>query len=193
MLTKNEKVVLRYLLVNLNKDASINKISKECKLSPNGAYKILKKFEKEEILIQKKIANLISFKLNLKETKTKKILELVFMDKLEGKIKYRYNDLKPLEKITSLCIIFGSYITKKDKPNDIDILFVIKKNNYTQYNLILDKVRIITPYKIHDVIQTKEDLIKNIKEESNLIYKILSEGIVLWGEDFLIEVIERCQ
>ena len=45
MLTKNEKRVLRLLLTAFDKQYSINNVAKECGLVPNGAYKILKKFE----------------------------------------------------------------------------------------------------------------------------------------------------
>ena len=107
------------------------------------------------------------------------------------KIKYRYNDLKPLENITSLCIIFGSYAAKKEKPNDIDILFVIKKSDYKKYSEALENIKRILPLKLHDVIQTKEDLTKKIKKEEKLIIEAISEGIILWGHEFLIEAIKN--
>ena len=50
MLTRNEKKVLRLLLTAFDMEYSINNIAKECGLAPNGAYKILKKFEGEGIL-----------------------------------------------------------------------------------------------------------------------------------------------
>lgn len=54
MITANERKVLKFILVHFDTEHSINQIAKECVLSPNGAYKILKKFEKEEILGKKK-------------------------------------------------------------------------------------------------------------------------------------------
>ena len=192
MITNNEKKILKFLLAHFNNDYSINEIAKKCGLAPNGAYEILKKFGEKEILLPKKIANLKSYKINFNSRETNKLLELALIpDYRESKIKYRYNDLKPLEDMTNLCILFGSYITKKEKPNDIDILFVIKKSDYKKYSETLEKVKIILPLKLHDVIQTKEDLIKNIKKEEKLIIEIISEGIVLWGHEFLIEVIKN--
>ncbi len=192
MITNNEKRILRFLLAHFNSDYSINEIAKKCSLAPNGAYEILKKFEEKEILLPKKIANSKSYKINFNSRETNKLLELALIPNYrESKIKYRYNDLKPLENITNLCILFGSYITKKEKPNDIDILFVIKKSNYKKYSETLGKVKIILPLKLHDVIQTKEDLTKNIKKEEKLIIEAISEGIVLWGHEFLIEVIKN--
>ena len=192
MITNNEKKILRFLLAHLNSDYSINEIAKKCGLAPNGAYEILKKFGEKEILTSKKIANLKSYKINFDSRETNKLLELALIpDYKESKIKYRYNDLNPLEDVTNLCIIFGSYITKKEKPNDIDVLFVIKKGDYKKYSEILEKVKRILPLKLHDIIQTKEDLIKNIKKEEKLIIEAIFEGIVLWGHEFLIEAIKN--
>ena len=192
MITNNEKKILKFLLTHFNTDYSINEIAKKCGLAPNGAYEILKKFGEKEILTSKKIANSKSYKINFDSRETKNLLELALIpDYKELKIKYRYNDLKPLEELTNLCILFGSYITKKEKPNDIDILFVIKKGDYKKYSEVLEKVKRILPLKLHDVIQTKEDLTKNIKKGEKLIIQALSEGIVLWGHEFLIKVIKN--
>ena len=192
MITNNEKKILRFLLAHFNSDYSINEIAKKCSLAPNGAYEILKKFEEKEILLPKKIANSKSYKINFNSRETNKLLELALIpDYRESKIKYRYTDLKPLEDMTNLCILFGSYITKKEKPNDIDILFVIKKSDYKKYSDVLEKVKRIFPLKLHDVIQTKEDLTKNIKKEEKLVIESISEGIVLWGHEFLIGVIKN--
>ena len=192
MITTNEKKVLRFLLVNFAKDYSINEIAKRCSLAPNGAYEILKKFEEKGILSPKKISNVKSYKINFVSKEAIKLLELMLIPNYkEDKISYRYNDLKPLEEISSLCIIFGSYITQKEKPDDIDVLLVIKKENYRKYSKILEKVKRTLPIHLHDIIQTKEDLSKNIKKREKIILKAISEGLILWGHEFLIEVIKN--
>ena len=194
MITSNEKKILKFLLAHFNSDHSINEIAKKCGLAPNGAYEILKKFKEKGVLLVKKIANSKSYKINFDNREANKLLELVLMPNYnELKISYRHNDLKPLEEITKLCVIFGSYITKKEKPNDIDILFVIKKGDYKKYSETLEKVNRAIPFKVHDVIQTKEDLIKNIKSEEEIVLKVISEGVVLWGHEFLIEVIKNAK
>lgn len=191
MMTCNEKKVLRFLLANFDSDYSINEISKHCSLSPNGAYEMLKKFEKKGVLMHKQIANARSYKINFSNLEAEKTLELSLMpDYQKPKIKYRHADLKDLEKISKLCIIFGSYLTKKE-PNDIDILFVIKKADYKKYSELLEKIKQSIPFKVHDIIQTKEDLIKNIKKQDKIIKEILANGTVLWGHGFFIEVIKN--
>lgn len=191
MITNNEKRILKFLLAHINSDYSINEIAKKCGLAPNGAYEILKKFEEKGVLLVKKIANSKSYKINFDNREANKLLELALMPNYkESKISYRHNDLKPLEGITKLCMIFGSYITNKEKPNDIDILFVIKKSDYKKYSEILERVKRAIPFKVHDVIQTKGDLIKSIKTEEEIVIKVILEGVVLWGHEFLIKVIK---
>jgi len=187
MLTPNEKKVLKYLLVNFNKDSSINQIGKECGLSPNGAYKILKKLERENVVTKIKISNLISYKVSFTE-KSKRFLELSFMEDLEGKFLQRYNDLMPLKKVTEMAVIFGSYL-KKSNPNDLDILFIFKKSNFNKYTNILKEQQGIIPVKVHDVIQTKEDFRDNFKE-NKVLKEAVKEGLVLWGHSFLVKVLE---
>ncbi len=189
MLTDNEKKILKFLLVHFDSDYSINEIAKNCNLAPNGAYEILRKFENKGILLVKNIANIKSYKINFKSIEANKLLELILIPDYEKvKIKHRYNDLKPLNEITKICIIFGSYITKKERPNDIDVIFLIEKKDYKKYNEILERVKRIMPFKLHDVIQTKEDLIKN---KEKLIIDAIYSGIILWGHEFLIEMIKN--
>src|SRR3989338_8044047 len=185
MITPNEKKVLRYLLAYHNVN-SINQIARSCQLSPNGAHKIFRKFEKEGMVTGSKIANLISYKINFKSREAKKILEFILLPTKDKKIQFRYHDLAPLEKVTSLCILFGSYITTKEKPNDLDVLFVVEKKKYAAYHQLLEKVKLIVPLKIHDVVQTSLDLQKNIRVKEPFIVDILHKGIVLWGQESLI-------
>ena len=192
MITQNEKRILRFLLAHFARDFSINEIAKRCGLAPNGAYEILRKLEKKEILRSKKIANLKSYKINFANRETNKLLELILIpDYSTPKIRYRYNDLKPLEKITQLCILFGSYMAGKEEPNDIDILFVFRKKDHEGYTETLEKVRRVLPFKLHDVIQTEADLMRTLRAGEKLILDILSEGAVLWGQEFLIEAIKN--
>src|SRR3989338_8316633 len=119
MITENAKKVLRFILTAFDVDYSINNIAEECNLTPNGAYKILKKFEKEGVLQYKKIANIKSYKINFNDEKTINLLGLILTPTIEKeRIKYRTEDLKSLREITKVCILFGSYITAKKEPDD---------------------------------------------------------------------------
>ena len=191
MITENEKKVLRFLLAHFDRDQSINQIAKECGLAPNGAYEILRKLQKQAIVKVKSISNIKSYKMDFMSNKALRLLGFILVPNYDDpKIRYRYNDLIPLEQITRLCVLFGSYITSKKVPNDIDILFVLEKSQYKKYERTIEKVKMALPLKLHDVIQTRTDLRKNIQKGDPLIIKIITEGVVLWGEELLVEVIK---
>ena len=190
MATNNENRVLRRILMSFGEDYSINEIARSCSLAPNGAFKILRKFERQGVLKPKKIANIVSYKINFEDNKTKNILGLSLIPDLEGKLKFRMEDLKELKETTEIGVIFGSYTQEKKQPNDLDILIVVNERKYPKYKLISRKVYQTIPIKVHEVIQTEEDLRKNIKKKDKVIIDILKNGVILWGQDKLIDVIK---
>jgi hypothetical protein len=191
MITKNESKVLRMILMALGEDYSINYISRECSLAPNGALKILRKFERLGVLKVKKVANISSYKINFENNKTKSMLELALISEISGKLKFRMDDLTPLKDISEMCIIFGSYISEKQQPNDLDIFFVIKEKNFDKYTELSKKIYKTIPIKVQDVLQTEEDIIKNINKKDKVIMEIFRKGIILWGQENLIKLIEN--
>jgi len=192
ILTKNEKRVLRWLATSIGEDHSINDIAKTVALTPNGAYKMLTKLEKEGMLRAKPIANIKAYKLDFEGEKTMRVLELALMpDRVEGRAKARADDLKPLKAVTAACVLFGSYITAKQKPGDLDVLFVLERTNFETYKQALAKVQDSTPVKIQDVVQTHEDLECNLKKHDPIVTEALRNGIVLWGFDVLVEAVKH--
>lgn len=191
ILTTKEKRVLRFLAISMQ-DLSINDLAKACNLAPSGAHKVLKKLEKEGVVKAKNIANIISYKLDFKGDNTESVLHIAFVpSELEGRIKLRSQDLRPLKETTHVCILFGSYITTKEKPGDLDVLFVLEKTNFEAYKQALSKAKDLIPIKIQDVIQATEDLEQNLKKGDPVIVSILRNGIVLWGFDVLVQVIKN--
>lgn len=190
MLTDNEKNVLRILLTSFE-DLSINQIAKLAKLSPNGAFKILRKFENEGVLKQKQIANIKSYRLNFDDEKTRNVLQLALIPVFAGRVKFRFDDLRELKKITLACIMFGSYIDLKKEPNDLDILFIIDSKDYKTYKEVTTKIFKTIPIKVQDVLQTKEDLKKNIEKKDKVVIDIVKNGKILWGQDVIIEIIKE--
>jgi predicted nucleotidyltransferase len=193
MITKNESKVLRMVLMAFGEEYSINQIAKQCNLAPNGAFKILKKFENAGVLVVRKIANINSYHINFENPKTRSMLELALIDEVFGRVKFRMEDLKTLKDITEVGVIFGSYIGEKKDPNDLDIFFAIKEKNFDKYKELSRKIYQTMPLKVQDVLQTEEDIRKNIIKHDNVIIEIFRKGIVLWGYDKIIEIIENAR
>ncbi len=191
MITENEKKVLRMLFIAFDLEYSINQIARECNLAPNGALKILRKFEKAGILKSKKIANIKSYRLDYENEKTSNVIMLALIPELEGRLKFRFSDLKDLNRFTKACIIFGSYIESKKEPEDLDILFIIDKKNFNDFKKQSQIVYKTIPIKVHDVLQTKEDFISNLKKRDKVLLDILKKGVIFWGFDEIISTIKN--
>lgn len=191
MITEKEKIIIKKILYRLGDTDSINSLAKKCKISPNGTIKILKKFEKEGILKMKKIVNISSYSLDFNNPKTESICKLAIIEEPSDKIKPRTEDLKNLKNITEIGIIFGSYLTPKQNPNDLDIFFLLKDKNFKKYKEEIKKIYPAMPLKVQDVLQTEKDLIKNIQEKNSVIKEILQKGFIMWGHEKLISILKN--
>ena len=190
LFTENERKVLK-IIGTSGGNLTINGLSNEVDISAGSAYKVLTKFEKEEIITPHPFSNIVTYQFNFENEKTKPLLQLVYIpDKMEGKIKIRAEEFLPLKEFTSLCIFFGSYITSKTKPSDLDVLFIIEKENYESYKQALVTIQDITPVKIHEIVQTQGDLVQNLKKHDPVVVSAIQTGIVLWGYETLVQVIK---
>lgn len=193
-ITHNESRIVNFLLRNFARDYNINQIAKELKLSPRGAYKILKKLEDNQVLISKKVGNNMIYKINFEKDTTLDVCQFVLIEKKTTPyIQTWIKDLQSLKKSTDLAIMFGSVLTKGKQANDIDLLLVFEKENFSKVQEEIKKINQIKSKKIHPVIQTKEDLIKNIKKRDPAMLEEIRTGIILWGRNILAEAIKDGQ
>jgi len=188
MITKNEERVLKFIATNPGNENYVNNIARELSLAPSGGKWILANLEKRDILEHRKVGNLKCYKIKFND-KSKDLLRFIYNPELDKRLKFRKEDLKPLMGIVDAAIVFGSYLYKKD-PNDIDILFIFKNKNFKKFSKELDKIKELIPIKVHDVIQTREDLISNILIKDKIVIEALSNGKILWGEKFIVEVLK---
>lgn len=191
-LTINESRTMDFLIRNFNEKNSINEIARRLNLSPRGAYKILKKLEKIEAITPEKIGNAIYYKTNFNDEIGIKLSEFVLVqNELNPYLQVQEADLKRLRKIASACVLFGSVIEKGREANDIDVMFVIKKDGLKKLASAIKDIQVIKIKKIHRLVQTKEDLAENIKKKDKVIMSIIKTGKVLWGAEIIVEAIKN--
>lgn len=193
-LTKNEARTMEFLIRNFSKNYNINQLAKEIYISPGGMFKILKKLEKQNFLIQNKIGNNSFFKINYNSQEALDACKFALSEKrVTPYVKVWINDLEPLKRETQLCILFGSVLNKEKKARDIDLLLVFHKKALKKVECLIDKINKIKSKRIHAIYQTKEDIITNIKKQDEAILEEIKTGIILWGRDFLVEAIKNGQ
>ena len=189
MITENQNKVLRFLSTGSINENYTRNVAKECNIAVSGSQWILNHLENQGILNHQDIGNIKSYKIDFND-KSKDILILAYSDNLNNKLENRKRELESLKEFSKSAIVFGSYLNKKE-PNDIDILFILEKNSdYISFNKKLKEARHIVPIKIHAVLQTKKDLIENIKKKDKIVINALRNGLVLWGNKFIVGVLE---
>jgi len=181
-----------FLIRNFQERNSVNEIGKRLELSPMGAYKILKKLEKINAVVPEKIGNALYYKPNLNEEIGAKLSELVLIqNNLSPYAQIQAEDLNPLKDSTLCCVLFGSVLTKGKEANDIDILVILEKKDFSRVSKELSKIKSLKPKKIHELMQTKEDLLKNIQKGDKVILDIIKTGKILWGAEIIVEAIKN--
>ena len=191
MISKNTSKIILFLLKDINEVGyNINQTSKILKISIGSSFKILKDLEKEAIVVHKDISNASHYKLNLNNSETVKLCELLLLaerKQLKDYAKIYAEDIMKFDS-AELIVLFGS-VLKGKAFNDVDVLFVtntVKKVN--DFCLELSKIR---SKPVVPLILKKEDLINEIKNKKESILEIIKKGIVLKGESVFIEVIKN--
>jgi len=193
-ITGNEAKVVNFLLRNFSSDYNINQIAKEVKLSPRGAFKILKKLGSNKILISQKVGNNVIYKINFENDVSLDICQFVLAEKeTTPYIQTWINDLQSLRALTDMAILFGSILTKEKQANDVDILLVFPKENLAQVQEQIKKINQIKSKKNHAIVQTKEDLLNNVKKRDSALLEEIRTGMILWGRNILVEAIKHGQ
>lgn len=191
-LTRNEARIVDFLIRNFMEKNSINEIGRRLKISPRGAYMILKKLERLKAAIPEKIGNAIYYKINLDEEIGAKLSEYVLVqNELNAYSQLLAEDLMPLRKIALGCVLFGSVLTRGREVNDIDLLIMLEKKDFGKIKNALDEIKALKPKKLHEVMQTREDLLNNIRKKDEVILEIMKKGRVLWGAEVIVEAIRN--
>lgn len=181
-----------FLLRNFTERYSINQLAKELKLSPQGAYKMSKKLEKARILKPEPIGNAIYYRPNLDEEIGRKTAELVLSYKdINPYAKVQAKDLEKLKTHTLCAVLFGSVLTKAEKAGDIDVLLVLEEGQLNKMHKVLIEIQSIKSKKISEMLQTREDLVRNIRKRDAPLLDAIKTGQVLWGSEIIVEAIRN--
>ena len=190
MLTKNENQTINLLLRNFHENFTIREIGRRTNTTPMGARKILKKLKRNGILTSKKIGTGIFYKMNLENKTALKISELVLTQYKINPFAQVYAEyLNVLREHTQGCILFGSILKKGEEAKDVDIMLLLEKRQFKRIEKLCSELSKSKAKEMHFIMQTKEDFIKNLKEENSAVLDILRKGAVLWGENYIVEAI----
>jgi len=183
---------LSFLTRHFTEKYSINQLAKRICVTPKGAHKLLKRLEQEETIKPQKLGNAIFYELNIKSDLALKKAELSLFETITlPYARAQAKDLERLRPFTQAAILFGSVLEKGDKAKDIDVLFVLEKKKYKNFQNELDKLQHIKPKQIHPVLQAPEDIVNNLRKQDPVILEILRTGKILWGHGTIVNAIRQ--
>ncbi len=188
----NEQRVLSFLVRHFKENYSINQLAKLLGLTPKGMHKLLRRLEQQDIVRPKKMANAIFYQINFESDLACKTAELALFEEI--KMPYaraQTKDMERLRPVADAAVLFGSILEKGEKAKDIDLLVVFEKNRYNYFQKELNKLQAIKTKKIHLVMQTPEDLVKNLQKPDEVILEIIKKGKILWGHQIIVNVVKE--
>jgi len=194
MFPLNLTKIVEFLFRNIPNRYNVNQLSRELKISVGSAYKILKSLEKKSVLVSLKIGNGIYYVLNLDNKEAENITELVLIESRNKSLSKNSHasiyakDFKDGEKLSKAIILFGSILERKDT-KDVDILFIIDKGKSKAVEDFCMKLSNLRPKRTNPLLMTMADFKKNIKKQDKVIADILKKGIILFGEDAVIDIL----
>lgn len=189
-LTPKESVVLLTLFKEFSKNYNANSLSKQVKITPRGALKILTNLNKQKLVVNKKFGKAIFYKVNLEDYYTFRTIETLLISEAREKAARWLFEFKELFKEVEVAIIFGSIIRETKEVHDLDLLLVFPQKKLKAVKKFIGEKNKILLKPIHPVIQSQADLKNNLKKKDQVLINALKQGYVLHGYDKLIEVVK---
>jgi len=187
-LTKKEQEALLIIYKGIVDFYNANSLSKELMITQVGTMKLLKKFEKNNTLLSKKIGKSIVYKINIEEEFAQKLIAFDLINEASKYQRWR-DEFKSLYKKDRILLFYGSASRNYFNAKDIDIFIISDKKDFREVSKKLEKIQSILPKKLHAIKATKEDLAKNLRENNKSMIEILKTAIVLHGYDKYMEVV----
>ncbi|MBS3139001.1 hypothetical protein J4207_04825 [Candidatus Woesearchaeota archaeon] len=189
-ITKAEMNIVLTLVKSPEVDYNANNIAKKVGITAMGALKILKRLEKEDIVISKKMGNASFYQINFTNDYAVQYVKLLIKREVaqaEAYVRVWISDIKKL-KSADAAILFGSVLTKGNKANDIDVVLITDQQRFEKLKKEIDELAILSQKRIHPVFQAMVDVERNIKKKDPVILNAI-KGIVAFGEDIVLKTL----
>jgi predicted nucleotidyltransferase len=191
-LTNNEARVVNFLLRNFSHRYSINALARGLSLSPRGAYIIVNKLEQQSILEPESIGNALYYHPALDKEAGRKVAELVLSSsEFLPYARVQAKDLEQLKPYALSAVLFGSVLTKGEQAGDIDVLIVLREKDFRKVRRVLADIQGMKPKPISEMLQSREDLARNIRKRDAPLLDAIRTGQVLWGSEIFVEAIRN--
>lgn len=201
LLTPKVIMILKTMSKDLSKWYYTRELAKLSKVSLGTVSNEFNKLAKEGVVEQKTEGQEKYYKLNLANSRTRKLCELFETDKREKlykenrKIAWVLEDFTKrvsdfIQEVQSI-ILFGSTARGQATPrSDIDILVLVPNSEEGQFKKLMDTIdKLATevsgrhPVKLAPVVMMTKDFEQSVKDKRRFTTDVLQDGIVLFGQE----------
>lgn len=186
--------ILKLLLKDFASVQTITSLAVELKLSRTGVWKVLKKLEKENLIlllpIGKGKTSTYSIYLNWTNILTEKTLSLALSEESVKQNRWISNFAELKNKINFL-IIYGSILHSPKEANDIDIIIISDKKNFRKIDKTILKIQKTQIKKIHVLNFTSEEFKQELEKPNKSFIDAVKKGVILFGHDNFIKFIRE--
>ena len=165
-LSDNEFSVLSFLVRNFTEKLTIRNMAQKLGFSPAGVFNILKKLEKQGIVIGQKLGTGLFYSINFENRIAEHLAAIVLL----------YTDEKVQLDIQQFRQAKAAIFDKK--------ILLLVTDNMTVLDILIPNVEIIT--------KTQDDIIALLRKKDASMLQFLRKGVVLFGEDKIVEIIKNC-
>ncbi|MBI2559168.1 MarR family transcriptional regulator [Candidatus Woesearchaeota archaeon] len=165
-LSDNEFSVLSFLVRNFTERLTIRNIAQRLGFSAAGVFNILKKLEKEGIVVGQRLGTGLFYSINFENRIAEHLAAVVL--------------LYPQEK-TELDV--GKLKQAKAVIFDRKSLLVIM-DNISVLDVSIPNIEVIS--------KTEDEVISLLRKKDTQLTQLLSNGTVLFGEDVIVDIIKKC-
>ena len=184
---ETNKKILKILLKEFSVDHTITSLSKEVGLSRVGAWKILKRLEKENLIILSQIGtgktSINRISLNWNNLVLEKTLALILTEEAVKNQRW-INNFKDIGDKVGFLIVYGSTIHSSKEANDIDIIGIT--NKFLEVEKSIKNIQKTQIKKIHAINMTEKEFREELKENKAFI-EAVKKGVILFGQEKFIK------
>lgn len=166
-LSDNEFSVVNFLVRNFTEKLTIRSIAQRLSFSSAGVFNILKKLEKQGIVIGQKLGTGLFYSINFESRIALHLAAIVLLHSDEKNDKINAEQLKQAK--------FAVFDKKT---------LLLVTDSITALDIALPNIKVIT--------MTEDDLTALFRKRDSEALQILKKGIVLFGENRIVEIIKNC-
>src|SRR3989338_3830940 len=165
-LSDNEFSVISFLVRNFAEKLTIRNIAQRLNFSPAGVFNILKKLEKQSIVVGQKLGTGLFYSINFENRIAEHLAAIVLLYS-EEKIEIDVEKLRQAK-----AAIFDNKT------------LLLVTDNITTIDITIPNIDVIT--------KTEDEIIVLLRKKDSAILQLLRKGTVLLGEDKIVEIIKNC-